>query len=403
MTGPTSVCLITGEYPPAVGGIADYTASLARSLQGEGMTVSVYTTLAAGDPVGEPDGIRILGTPGWGIGSIRAVAKAVASTRAEIVHLQYQAAAFAMSPALLALPHLLRAHGRTAFITTFHDLRPPYLFPKAGPLRHWFNYGLIGASDAVVFTDASDLTRAHPRRPAAWIPIGSSISPPAEIDRDAARQRFGIAPDEAVVASFGFVNASKGLETLLRSADRLVRGGVPLRLLLIGDETGTSDPRNQKTAATVRALAGSLELGERVIRTGLLAPGDVSTALAAADLAALPYVDGASLRRSSLLTCLAHGLPVVTTRPAAAARLTAEDRVALFDDPAAFHISPDVVAIVPREDDAALARELYRLLNDPARAERLGAAGKELAGRLDWASIGQATRQVYRRALGERP
>jgi polysaccharide biosynthesis protein PslF len=399
-----SVCIIAGEYSPAVGGIADYTASLAHSLRRQGVAVTICTTAP---PQGSPRSVDLgqvdremprLTVPGWRLSDLSAIVARVRSVRPDIVHLQYQAAAYAMSPALVALPYCLGA--RVAFVTTFHDLRPPYLFPKAGQLRCWFNHALIGASNAVIFTDPADLDRAHPYRPAAWIPIGSSLAPADDVDRGTARARFGIAPDEAVVASFGFVNASKGFETLLRAAERLVRSRVPLRLLLIGDETGTSDPRNQETAARLRGLAASLDLSDRIIRTGFLAPSEVSIAMRAADLAALPYADGASLRRSSLLACLAHGLPVVTTQPAGPASLATAHRVAPFDDPAQFQIGPGVAALVPRGDDAALARELYRLLNDPARAERLAGAGKALVGRLDWSSIAGATRTAYERALG---
>src|SRR5207249_4669684 len=47
--------------------------------------------------------------------------------------------------------------------------------------------------------------------------------------------------------------------------------------------------------------------------TGYLEAADVSLRLTAADLVALPYADGASLRLTTLLTALAHRLPVITT------------------------------------------------------------------------------------------
>ncbi len=393
-----SVCLITGEYPPAVGGIADYTALLARSLRGEGLDVSVCTTGSLDQARVEDDGVRVIGVPGWGVRSLSAVVAAVAAVRPDVAHLQYQAAAFGMSSALVFLPYAIRGRTSAAFVTTFHDLRPPYLFPKAGPLRRWFSHALLGASDAAIFTEPADLTRAHARRPAFWIPIGPNLAPSGPLDREAARRRFGIAPDDAVVASFGFVNSSKGLDTLLRAAERLVRARVPLRLLLIGDEIGSSDLNNRDTAAAIRALAETLGLAPRVIRTGLLSASDLSLAMAAADVAALPYRDGASLRRGSLLACLAHGLPVVTTAPNPPNPVARAQLVAPFDDPEAYRLSTDVVALVPREDDAALAREVYRLLDDTARRSQLAAAGKRLVDRLDWPRIARATRTVYDRA-----
>jgi polysaccharide biosynthesis protein PslF len=390
---PLSVCLVTGEYPPAIGGIADYTASLAQALCTAGVRVTVCTSRVPGRQVAPAD-VPVVEVPSWHVRSLRAVAAEVANVRPDIVHLQYQAAAFAMSPAVAALPFLTRRRGTGAFVTTFHDLRPPYLFPKAGPLRRWFNHGLIGASDAVVFTEPSDLARAHSRRPAFWVPLGSSLSPRAPIDRQAARRKLKLAEEDAVIASFGFSNASKGTDVLLRAAERLSRAGVPLQVLLIGDETGSSDPRNRETDASLRGLADELGIADRVTRTGHLPPADVSLAMAAADVAALPFVDGASLRRSSLFACLAHGLPVVTTTPATTPPLAPAHRIPPFtdDDP---RLDDRVVATFPRGDDAALARELYRLLDDPARRASLGEAGRAFASRFDWDSIAEGTRAVY--------
>jgi glycosyltransferase involved in cell wall biosynthesis len=214
-----------------------------------------------------------------------------------------------------------------------------------------------------------------------------------------ARRRFGIGEDEAVVAHFGFANASKGMPVLLRAGERLVRAGIPLRLLFIGDETGSSDPNNRETATELRALSRELGIEDRIIRTGRLPAQEVSIAMAAADLAVLPFTDGASLRRSSLFTCLVHGLPVVTTTPAPTPDVPAEHRVAPFIEPSETRIDARVVALVPPEDDAALAREIYRLLDDPSRMRALAQAGPALARRLDWESIAKATIGVYRRLL----
>ena len=73
--------------------------------------------------------------------------------------------------------------------------------------------------------------------------------------------------------------------------------GWPVKLLLIGGRTGTSDPTNAEYAAQVERLIESLGVKERVIPTGYLAPPDVSRALHLCDVMVLPYVDGASLRR----------------------------------------------------------------------------------------------------------
>ncbi len=387
--------MVAGEYPPAVGGLADYTAILSGKLETLGISVTVATarrdaSLCSG---------RTLNVPGWGLRWIGEVARRIAETRPDVVHLQYQAAAFEMSGAIALLPVALRRWGvRPAFVTTFHDLRGPYLFPKAGPLRRAVLRALMGMSDASIFVDPADLVAARPRRRAAWIPIGSAIGSGLNPDPAAERARLGIAPGSLVVTHFGFINASKGVDVLLGAGERLVRSGLDLILLFVGDEVGSSDPTNAATARRMRARATALGLDDRIVRTGALSAAAVARALAAADLAALPFLDGASLRHSSLLACLAHGLPVVTTTPRPAPALFPRYLAPPFEDTTSYRVDEHVAELIPPNDDAALARAIYRLANDPARREAFARDGRALADRLDWGSIARATAEVYRRA-----
>ncbi len=405
---PLHVCLVTGEYPPAVGGIADYTALLAEHLRAEGTRVSILTSRARGsphDPVGtdgrvgtnEPD-IRTVG--GWGLASIGRIASVVGEIQPDLVHLQYQTAAFRMSGAVCLLPYAMRATGRrTRFVTTFHDLRVPYLFPKAGVLRRAPARVLLGASDGCIFTDQADLLAAHPQRKAAWIPIGPGVVPPARSSRAAARDRFHIDAATFVIAYFGFMNASKGVETLLAAAERLIRRGLDFRLLFIGEDQGISDPTNAATTVRLRSLESRLNLEDRFIRTGWLPGAEISRALAAADVAALPYADGASLRRSTLLTCFAHGVPVVTTTPAPIAQAPSHCLIEPFDEPEQYRIDGKVAVLVPAGDDAALARELERLAEDTRRGKAFARSARQFAKRLSWPSIAQGTTAFYSAVL----
>jgi len=387
--------MVTGEYPPAIGGVADYTALLGRHLEALGIRVTVITT---GRGEAQPPGVETV--TAWGLRTLPEVLQRIADAGADVVHLQYQTAAFAMSPLINCLPLLLRGRGiRAPFVTTFHDLREPYLFPKAGVLRRLANHLLIGASEASIFTDPVDLARAHPRRVAAWIPIGPSTRPSGPIGRHAERVRWGIGEDEVAIAFFGFVNRSKAVDVLLRAAERVGRAGVALRILLIGDESGVSDPTNRETALRVRASIAALGLEERVTRTGPLAAEQISAALTAADLVVLPYADGASLRRASLLTCLAHGIPVVSTRPSQTSGVPPRFCIAPFEQPELFRLDDRVLALVPPGDDAALAREIFRLINDPERMATLGRAGAAFASRFDWSDVAAAMAEVYRRVL----
>lgn len=86
-------------------------------------------------------------------------------------------------------------------------------------------------------------------------------------------------------------------------------------LLHIGGRTGDSDPTNQAYAAQLDRLADALGLRAHIHTTGFLDERGVSEAFAACACVALPYRDGASFRRGTLMAALAHRCAVITTEP----------------------------------------------------------------------------------------
>jgi glycosyltransferase involved in cell wall biosynthesis len=222
-----------------------------------------------------------------------------------------------MRPAVNLLPVLLKVLWGKSVVVTFHDLLVPYLFPKAGPVREWVNRLLARTASATIATNYEDAARLRSWgvRDVEVIPIGSNIpsNPPIGFDRDRWRAEHGIAPGTTVLAYFGFLNSTKGLDALLRALRSLKNRPGEYRLLMVGGGLGASDPTNRATAQALDTLAGELGVKNDLVWTGYLEPQEVSAALLSADMAVLPYADGASFRRGSLLAVLAHGLPIITT------------------------------------------------------------------------------------------
>ncbi len=382
----TTVTFLTGEYPPMQGGIADYTARLAAHLRPLGVEPAVL--ISRKFPADAQTDIPVYpALSGWGWRSWGEIRCWLAKNPADVLHIQYQAAAFDLKGWVNWLPWFLRRTApRPKIVTTFHDLRIPYLFPKAGKLRWQAVLALAKYSDAVICTnpaDAATLRREPWGTHVREIPLGNNVpvAPPADFDRSVWRAKLGVNPESLVLAYFGFLNESKGGEDLIAVLDALVRQNVDARLLMVGGDVGDSDPTNAEYARRVRDMIAERGLAERIITTGFVPLAEVSAHLLAADVAVMPYRDGVSFRRTTLLAVLAHGLPVVSTEPQ-------------FPLP---QISDgENMLLAPAGDVPALTDAVLRLARSSALRVRLSAGAKLLADRFDWAEIARQTVAVYR-------
>jgi glycosyltransferase involved in cell wall biosynthesis len=381
------VFFISGEFPPMQGGVGDYTREIGLALRDLGCQVHVVTSTQAG-PV---EGLTVHPiVERWNWGCWRTLLDLVEEHHPDIVHVQYQAAAYAMHPAINLWPWRVRRLGaqRPRIAVTFHDLKVPYLFPKAGPLRRWVVYELAHRSDVAITTNREDFLDLQQElgEPPALIPIGSNIAPnfPLDYDRAAWRAHWDAGPEDLLLCFFGFINDRKGVDTLLHALELLVSDPLspanPL-LLFIGGQTGASDPTNVAYLARIEDLIVDLSLADRVRWTGYLPDEQVSATFRAADLCVLPFREGASFLHGTFHAALAHGVPIITTRP----------RVPL---PELVH--GENVYLVPPEDPLALAEAIRRLAADPRQRRALGAGAQTLSEQFRWDKIAADTLALYR-------
>lgn len=196
--------------------------------------------------------------------------------------------------------------------------------------------------------------------------IGSTIDPR---EREALRERWGVAPDELLIAGAGRLVRQKNFEALVDALAALVDEPVPWSCVIAGE--GAAMPSLEQ-----RILGHGL--ASRVRLAGRL--DNVQDLLMAADMFCLPSrFEGLPL---VLLEALAAGLPVCATRIDGVADIVADDREAVL-------VAPD--------DVAALAEGLRQLLADPALRSRIGAAGRELAAsRYGFERMMDSLEELYR-------
>lgn len=392
------VGLVTGEFPPMEGGVGAFTDHLARALAGQGHEIHVITSREA-RPADAPRKASSVFQPvnlgyaqlhprarRWRWPTLSTVADLVIRNDLEIVNLQYQAAAFNMrSAAIFYLPWRLKHIVPT--VVTFHDLKVPYLFPKAGGLRERVVRDLARRANGCIATNEADL-RCLDRwtsRPAVEIPIGSNIDARESnhVEVEEVRAALGLGASHVLLGYFGFLNETKGADTLI---DALARLDDRYHLVFIGGQTGASDPHNNE--AFLRELRGRIDrlgLAGRVHWTGFLSSERVSAYLTAADLMVMPYRDGVSPRRGTLMAALAHGRPLITTTPV--------DVLPEFRH-------GENMWLVPPDNVEALDEAILTLTADPSLRESLGRGARELARSYGWDVIAERTADFYAEVLG---
>jgi len=385
------VCLITGEYPPMQGGVGDYTHELAYAMARQGANVMVLTSRQAGvrrdaeDVL--PGSLTVLPMiDHWDWRCWRVVRRVAREFHPDILHIQYQSAAYGLHPAINLLPWYVRLHGaspKTA--VTFHDLRVPYVFPKAGPLRWWSVVELARRSDVTIVTNVEDhhvLSHFPFGERVRVIPIGSNVrvAPHAGYERETTREQWGYGTDDIVLCYFGFLNESKGGENLIQALRVLAERRDNVYLLMIGGKVGSSDPENRAYLERVESLIADLGLCDRVQWTGFTSQEEVSANFTASDICVLPYRDGVSFRRGSFMAALAHGLPIVTTQPGL---------------PLVELVNGENVMLVARDDVGVLAEAIAQIIETPHLRKRLADGAWRLSQRFDWEQIARRTLEAY--------
>lgn len=262
---------LCGSIKPHFSGTEDYHAALLDALGGLGLDA------------------EIVDRADWTMPHLPGLLRAVRDARPDAILLQYPTDAFARSLSIHAFALLQRS---APLIVTLHE------FSAAHPLRRLSLAGLLARAAAVVATTSGEADRLCAWYP--WlrprvqvIPIGANT--PARAWRPSV-------PREVVY--FGQIRPEKGLEEFIAVQARLAAAGTDASFTIIGS-------RVPLFASYFDRIADAARDRNIAIVTGLSSDA-VSDRLSRATLALLPYPDGASMRRSSLLAAAMCGVPIVT-------------------------------------------------------------------------------------------
>jgi polysaccharide biosynthesis protein PslF len=368
MAGEMRIALVSGSWPPIKCGVGDFTHRLAVELARQGEQVSTITDQLARD--GGSPGIDLQPVVRhWGPSALPSLLSAINQSAPDVVNLHYPTLHYSRLSLIDLLPTAVRCFLKTPVVTTIHEYTT---FRSLGRARvEW----LARTSTALIVPDQANrrqLQAALPGRAERihYIPLGPAIDVqlPGDFSREAWRRAHAIPPDVLVIVFFGFISPSKGVETLLPAFAQLPES-VNARLYLVADRE-PSAPQYADYHHLVAEEFNTLAQRYPVEWTGYLPSQSVSTYLAAADLAVLPFVDGASMRRTTLLAAIAHGLPVLSTgdRPPCPG-----------------------VHVVPAGNAAALAQAIVHLGTDAQALACLRQQAEKAAKDLSWPAIARET------------
>ena len=388
------ILVISGAYPPMRAGESSNAHHLCRHLASQNLDVQVLTSIGntgAGDA-----GVTvhpIMKTWSW-LEAPR-FARFVKRCAPDAVLLMYIGVMYNYHPMITFAPTIVkRQFPGIPFVTRYES---PYAgaAPRttlAARIGRKFVVTVLGETD-VAYTSGtllrdSDhvivLCEGHrtalveewpkAREKAIVIPPSPNVLVCPETDgtnRQKGRARLGVAPDEFVIAFFGYVYPKKGIETLLEAFQIVRRDRSKARLVFIG---GTMDLDAEDSASywdKMQQLCRELGIADQTTWTGAFKSDgeEGSQYLRAADVCVLPLLKGVQLNNSSFSAMAAHGMPIVTTRGPATDQVFVDGENVLMCDPG---------------NAVALADRIKALMDSEQLRERLRSGVSKLAQ--DWLS-----------------
>ncbi len=341
------IALYCPELPPAPGGVADHTLLLSRALVAAGADVAVLG--GTGEP-GRFEPIPALTgvAPSRGAYDLSEGARRLGAIAVLVQYVPFLYGRLGLAPSLARALRRLGGIGIRVGLFVhepFVPLTRPAWWLTGVPMRWQFR--VVVRSADVVFAAvphflhlACRVARAGTRLVA--VPVGATI-PVVPAARAEARAALGLTDAEIAVGVFSPRASGLRPDWLAHAAAAL--GGVRARWVFFGRGSETP-PDGFPPDVRSRCL-------------GWLEPERASRVFRALDIAAAPYQDGLTLRRTSAMAALAHGIPLASSRGP-------------LSDPAL------EAAALCADSAAGFGAHLARLAADAALRDTQGRRGKEI-------------------------
>lgn len=348
------IVILSPLLPPMRGGLADHTLLLARHL-GEQIPVAVLSSRDVYTDAPFP--IRA-SVHNWD--DVNELSLELSATPQDAVLVwQYVPHMYGRGGVNRQLPALwrrLRAEGRKQVMIA-HEIMAPW---GRWPNHWWYAWNhrqqwraLLDTAHLIPISTEAWHEEWARREPAAaprmlTLPSPSSIPrvPVGPDHREAWRKAQGLPPDIRILLWWGSVSGAKQLTWVIDAWETACARLGPVALCIAGGSPSIN-------------LPGSLRPLARVL--GYLKSEDVSRCLQAADLVVLPFSDGASERRTTLMAALEHGIAVASTSG---------------HNTGSTLRAADFLSLTPADDEEAFLEGVTHLLREDDARRTMAARGK---------------------------
>ncbi len=369
------VLVVTWQMAPD-SGWGRYSLGLVRGLRERGIQIRILTERRspAGPEYRDIDVIPCLSTPlapldrldalAWNLGQV-----VRHSGGSDLVHFFVEPYALAAS-LLFPRPYLLTVHGTYGVVPLRGNPMVRILFARA-----------LRRAEAVICVSRFTRSRVDAAlRLDNLAVVNNGLELPMRSKNPAAPSES--VPGDPVLLGVGALKPRKGYHVAVEALSTVRQRYPNVHYYLVGDD------RDHRYVDQLRESIRSLDLERYVTITGRVDDNRLDALYRHARVFVLSPVNSGLAFEGFGLTYLeanAYGTPVVGS----------------FDCGAEDAIQDGVNGLLaPQGDAAALARQILRVLDDPAGAARMGERGRELARARDWTHVANEYCRLYERALG---
>ncbi len=385
-----NICIVTWEYSPRiVGGIARHCEGLAKALVKMGHSIDVITLDFPGaSQYEEVEGVKIhrtsieLGHPSfiaWVFIFNHFMEKKIAmlskDVKFDVIHIHDWLVALAGIAAkhYLKIPLVLTLHSTEVGRALGLNNPDSYLIDG---IEWWATY----ESKRVIVTSNSMKREVEehfhlPQSKIDVIPNAIDTSKyHVEVDREAVKRRYGIAPDSRIVLFIGRLVPQKGVEYLIKATPKIVSNHPNAYIVIVGDGW-----------LKEHLLSLALSIKHKISFLGFLSDSELIELILSSDVLVVPSIYEPF--GIVALEGMAAGVPVVASNVGGLAEIIEHDRTGV---------------LVYTGDANSIAWGVNRILSDSNYARWLVENAKRKVQEIySWDAVASRTVEVYEKSYGE--